>query len=84
MSKIVHSCPELIETIEHNLGTIFEDKNHGVLLSVLALVEQVFKAEPKTDKKYKKYLSPIKYLKNLISTSYAPVYDVNGIFIKRK
>ena len=80
LSKVVRSCPELIETIENNLGTIFEDKNHGVLLSGLALVEQVFKAEPKTVKKYKKYLSPmIKYLKNLISTSYAPEYDVNGI-----
>ena len=80
LSKVVRSCPELIETIEHNLGTIFEDKNHGVLLSGLALVEQVFKAEPKTVKKYKKYLSPmIKYLKNLINTSYAPEYDVNGI-----
>ena len=80
LSKVVRSCPELIETIEHNLGTIFEDKNHGVLLSGLALVEQVFKAEPKTVKKYKKYLSlMIKYLKNLISTSYAPEYDVNGI-----
>ena len=80
LSKVVRSCPELIETVEQNLGTIFEDKNHGVLLSGLALVEQVFKAEPKTVKKYKKYLSPmIKYLKNLISTSYAPEYDVNGI-----
>ena len=80
LSKVVRSCPELVETVEQNLGTIFEDKNHGVLLSGLALVQQVFKAEPKTIKKYKKYLSPmIKYLKNLISTSYAPEYDVNGI-----
>ena len=80
LSKVVRSCPELIETVEQNLGTIFEDKNHGVLLSGLALVEQVFKAEPKIIKKYKKYLSPmIKYLKDLISTSYAPEYDVNGI-----
>ena len=80
LSKVVRSCPELIETVEQNLGTIFEDKNHGVLLSGLALVEQVFKAEPKAIKKYKKYLSPmIKQLKNLISTSYAPEYDVNGI-----
>ena len=80
LSKVVRSCPELIETVEQNLGTIFEDKNHGVLLSGLALVEQVFKAEPKIIKKYKKYLTPmIKYLKNLISTSYAPEYDVNGI-----
>ena len=80
LSKVVRSCPELVETVEQNLGTIFEDKNHGVLLSGLALVEQVFKAEPKIIKKYKKYLSPmIKYLKDLISTSYAPEYDVNGI-----
>ena len=80
LSKVVRSCPELIETVENNLATIFEDKNHGVLLSGLALVEQVFKAEPRVIKKYKKYLSPmIKFLKNLISTSYAPEFDVNGI-----
>ena len=80
LSKVVRSCPELIETVQNNLGTIFEDKNHGVLLSGLALVEQVFKAEPKSIKKYKKYLSQmIKLLKNLISTSYAPEFDVNGI-----
>ncbi|MCQ2973100.1 MAG: AP-1 complex subunit gamma [archaeon] len=80
LSKVVRSCPELIETVEPQLSTIFEDKNHGVLLSGLALVEQVFKAEPKTVKKYKKYISPLcKYLKNLISSSYAPDYDVNGI-----
>ena len=80
LTKVVKSCPELIETVEGNLSTIFEDKNHGVLLAGLALVEQIFKAEPKTVKKYKRYLSSLcKTLKNLISTSYAPEYDVNGI-----
>ena len=67
LTKVVKSCPELIETVEGNLSTIFEDKNHGVLLAGLALVEQVFKAEPKTVKKYKRYLSSLcKTLKNLI------------------
>ena len=80
LSKVVRSCPELIETVQQNIGTIFEDKNHGVLLSGLALVEQIFKAEPKITKKYKKYLPMLtKTLKNLIATSYAPEYDVNGI-----
>ncbi|MCQ2964875.1 MAG: AP-1 complex subunit gamma [archaeon] len=80
LSKVVRSCPELIETVETQLGTIFEDKNHGVLLSGLALVEQVFKAEPKIVKKYKKHLPTlVKFLKNLISSSYAPDFDVNGV-----
>ena len=80
LSKVVKSCPELIDTVQQNLATIFEDKSHGVLLSGLALAEQVFKAEPKIVKKYKKYSSNLcKQLKNLISTSYAPEYDVNGI-----
>ena len=80
LSKVVKSCPELIDTVQQNLATIFEDKNHGVLLAGLALAEQVFKAEPKIVKKYKKYSSNLcKLLKNLISTSYAPEYDVNGI-----
>ena len=80
LSKVVKSCPELIDTVQQNLATIFEDKNHGVLLAGLALAEQVFRAEPKIVKKYKKYSSNLcKQLKNLISTSYAPEYDVNGI-----
>ena len=33
LSKVVKSCPELIDTVQQNLNTIFEDKNHGVLLA---------------------------------------------------
>ena len=78
--KIVRSCPELIETVVGNLKLILEDKNHGVLLSGLALVEYIFKTEPKYIKKFIKFVPHLlRYFKNLMNTNYAPEYDINGI-----
>ena len=78
--KIVRSCPELIETVVGNLKLILEDKNHGVLLSGLALVEHIFKTEPKYIKKFIKFVPHLlRYFKNLMNTNYAPEYDINGI-----
>ena len=78
--KIIRSSPELLETVAGSLKLVFEDKNHGVLLCGLALAQQVFKSEPKYIKKYQKYVpSLLRYLKNMISNSYTPEYDINGV-----
>ena len=78
--KIIRSSPELLETVAGSLKLIFEDKNHGVLLCGLALAQQVFKSEPKFIKKYQKYVPHLlRYLKNMISNSYTPEYDINGV-----
>lgn len=80
LCKITKSCPELVDTVAGKLKLIFEDKNHGVLLSGLALAIQIFKTDPSYIKKNLKYVPHmIKYLKNLSTTNYAPDYDVNGI-----
>ena len=78
--KIIRSSPELLETVAGSLKLVFEDKNHGVLLCGLALAQQVFKSEPKFIKKYQKYVPHLlRYLKNMISNSYTPEYDINGV-----
>jgi AP-1 complex subunit gamma-1 len=80
MSKIIRKCPELLETVAEKLNTLFEDKNHGVLISGLSLITQVFKQEPSYIEKYRKYLPNLsRFLKNLSSTSYDPGYDMNGV-----
>lgn len=80
LCKIIKSCPELIDTVAGKLKLIFEDKDHGVLISGLSLVIQVFKSDPSYIKKNLKYVPHmLKYLKNLSTTNYAPNYDVNGI-----
>ena len=80
LSKIIRLCPELVDTVASRIAFIFEDKNHGVLISGLALVIQIFKADPSYIKKNKKYVPILlKTLKNLTANSYAPEYDVNGV-----
>lgn len=80
LTKIIKKCPEMLDTVADKLKTIFEDKNHGVLLSGLSLAIQIFKADSTYIQKYKKYIPHlIRYLKNLSITNYAPEYDINGI-----
>lgn len=79
-SKVIRKCPEFLETISGKLSTYFEDKNHGVLLCGLSLAIQVFKQDEVYIDNYRKYLkNMIRYLRNLVSTNYAPEYDINGI-----
>ncbi len=78
--KIIKQCPELVETVAPKLKVIFEDRNHGVLLSGLTLVNTVFKMEPSYIKKNIKYVAfLIKELKILSTTNYSPEYDINGV-----
>jgi AP-1 complex subunit gamma-1 len=80
LTKIIRKCPELLETVADKLNLIFDDKNHGVLLCGLALAVQIFKQEPNSVEKYKKYIPQmIRTLKNLSSTNYAPQYEINGV-----
>ena len=77
--KIIKSSPELLETVAEHLKCIFEDSNHGVLLSGLSLVNEIFKSEKKYIKKYHKYsLNLIKMFNKLISIDYYSEYDING------
>lgn len=79
-SKIVRKCPELIDGFAEKLGSYFEDKNHGVLICGISLAIQIFKLEPEYVTKYRSYLNNMmRYLRSLVSTNYAPEYDINGI-----
>lgn len=79
-SKIVRKCPELIDSFVKPLFSYFEERNHGVVLSGLSLMVQIFKIEPSLIKKFTRFMPfVIKHLKNLIAISYSPEYDVNGI-----
>lgn len=78
--KIINACPELVETVANKLKVVFEDKNHGVLLSGLTLAKAVFTQEPSYVKKFVKYIPyMIKCLKSLSTTNYSPEYDINGV-----
>jgi len=78
--KIAKVCPDLIDTFSGKLDTYFTEKNNGVLICGLELIIFIFNAVPKIIKKYRKYLNNMfKFIKELISVSYYPEYEVNGI-----
>jgi len=78
--KIAKVCPDLIETFSDKLDAYFTEKNNGVLLCGLELIIYIFNAYPKIIKKYRKYLNHMfRFIKELISVSYYPEYEVNGI-----
>lgn len=79
-TKIVKKCPDLVELYVDKLANFFEERNHGVLLSGLSLICQMFSTDINLVPKFKSSLPTlIKYLKNLISINYSPEFDVSGI-----
>lgn len=78
--KIAKKCPDIIETFSDKLDTFFQDKNHGVLICGLELIKYIFSINPKSIKKYRKYLNNLfRIIKDLISVSYYPEYEINGV-----
>ena len=54
--KTIKTCPELVDTVAQKLKLIFEDKNHGVLISGLSLAVQIFHTNDTYIRKYTKYM----------------------------
>jgi len=78
--KIARVCPDLIDTFSDKLDTYFTEKNNGVMICGLELIRYIFSVYPKSIKKYRKYLNNLfRFIKELISVSYYPEYEVNGI-----
>jgi AP-1 complex subunit gamma-1 len=78
--KIVRKCQEFIESYLKPLSSYFEEKNNGVILAGLSLLSQMYKIDQNVITHFEKHCSYlIKYLKMLLSISYSPEYDVNGI-----
>lgn len=78
--KIAKDCPDLIDTFSNKLDTYFTEKNNGVLICGLELITYLFNHYPKIIKKYRKYMNNMfRFIKELISVSYYPEYEVNGI-----
>jgi len=78
--KIAKACPDLIDSFSGKLDTYFTEKNNGVLLCGLELILYVFSVVPKCIKRYRKYLINLfRFIKDLLSVSYYPEYEVNGI-----
>ena len=77
---IIKKCPELIETFIDCTHILIDDKTHSVCMNGIVLVLEIIKNDPNFYKKIAKYHTMfVKYEKALLSVSYSPEFDVNGI-----
>ena len=77
---IIKNCPETIDSFIDKIPTLLEDRTHSVCLSGIYLVLEMISKKPSIVDKIKKYHSMfVKYERSLLSVSYSPEFDVNGI-----
>ena len=77
---IIKNCPETIDSYVDKIPSLLEDRTHSVCLSGIYLVLEMINKNPSIVEKIKKYHSMfVKYEKSLLSVSYSPEFDVNGI-----
>ena len=77
---IIKNCPEMIDSYIDKIPLLLEDRTHSVCLCGIYLVLEMISIKPSIIDKIKKYHAMfVKYEKSLLSVSYSPEFDVNGI-----
>lgn len=78
--RIIRKVPELVEEFVPKAKNLLGDRNHGVLVTGLALMIEICHAYPSAIETYRKNVPDlIRILKNLVLSGYAPEHDVSGI-----
>ncbi|KAF6774557.1 hypothetical protein AHF37_06571 [Paragonimus kellicotti] len=79
--QIIRKVPDLMEMFIPSTRLLLNDKNHGVILASICLIQEMCERSPDTLNYFRKQLVPmlVRTLKNLIMTGYSPDHDVNKI-----
>lgn len=77
-AKLIEMEPSLAEIFQRYLFQLLNEKDHGVLLSTLSLIETVFKIT-KSPELFKLVPKILAHLNFLLTVGYSPEYDVKGI-----
>ncbi|EDV21290.1 uncharacterized protein TRIADDRAFT_50819 [Trichoplax adhaerens] len=79
-TRMVRKVPELSEIFIPVTRSLLNEKNHGVLLTAVALITEICTVKPDTMPHFRRWTPQlIRLLKNLIMAGYAPDHDVSGI-----
>ena len=82
--RVVHKVPELAEDFYERVGTLLNDRNHGVFINGVALVSRVV-TDPELEDLASNFKTisvakkMVKRLETLVRSGYQPEYDVAGI-----
>jgi len=78
--RIIKKVPELMEVYIPVTRQLLSEKNHGVLITGIVLINEMAERSPDTLQHYKRIVpNLVRILKNLIMSGYSPEHDVSGI-----
>ena len=78
--RIVRKSPDMAKTLAESIPHLLKERNHGVFLSALGLMEEILKVDPSIKAQFKQHLNIMtKVQKNLVG-SYSAEFDTSGIF----
>ncbi|KAF5097082.1 hypothetical protein D0Z03_001486 [Geotrichum reessii] len=78
--RIIRKVPDLEEVFVEKAKSLLSDKNHGVLICGIALINDLCVHNPELINTFKKLIPVIiKHIKSLSTSGYVPEYDVSGI-----
>jgi len=78
--RIIKKVPELMEMYIPVTRSLLSEKNHGVLITSIVLINEMAEKSPDTLTHYKRVVpNLVRILKNLIMSGYSPEHDVSGI-----
>lgn len=78
--RIIKKVPDLMEMFIPVTRSLLSEKNHGVLITGIVLINEMSERSPDTLQHYKRVVpNLVRILKNLIMSGYSPEHDVSGI-----
>lgn len=78
--RIIRKVPDLAENFMKPASALLSEKHHGVLIAGIQLCTELCKASTEALDFIRKYTKDlVRILKNMITSGYAPEYDVGGI-----
>lgn len=79
-TRIIRKVPSLANSYVDYIQNLLKQRNHGVFLSTLGLINVILTIKPQLRDKFKNYLQiMVKVQKNLVG-SYSAEFDVSGVF----
>lgn len=80
--RIVRKVDEIEDKFNHRIGSLLEDRNHGVLIAGCALLTTLLEINPSYVNEFRRHVSAlIRALRSLVTSGYtnAAEYDISGI-----
>jgi len=78
--RVLRKCPDLMENFVPRIRALLSERNHGVLLTGVTLMVELCKTDAVNIEFFRRLVPTlVRILKSLVTSGYAPEYDVSGI-----